>query len=93
MEHFRGFLFFQLLQNLIFLLEKLKLIPYQGGILNTYQDLLMSHLGIKLIFIAFKEAYGPLVYKCFLTDTIQTQTLHCNRNNIQQQYVQVPKYV
>lgn len=79
--------------------------PYQGGILITYQDLLMSHLGIKqilrniqnckpcLIFIDFKEAYTPLVYKCFLTDMIQTQTLHLNRDNIQQQYVQVPKYV
>jgi len=49
MELFRRFLFFQLLQNLIFLLEKLKLKPYQGGILITHQDLLVSHLGIKQI--------------------------------------------
>lgn len=33
------------------------------------------------IYIGFKEAYGySLVYKCFITDMIQTQTLCLNRD-------------
>jgi len=69
--------------------------PYQGGILITYQVYLCHILvsaDIKknlhnckpcLIFIDFKEAYGPLAHKCFLTDMIPTQTLHLNRDKIQ----------
>lgn len=46
------------------------------------------------MFIRFKEAYGPsLIYKCSKNDMIQTPMLRLNTDEIQKQYVRVPKYV